>query len=569
MRKQILTALAILILSISSLAQNQLKVEEFEYVALFQQISILCSDGSKYYIDNIIITDKDFIISKYEQTPIKVLYSNTQNYFKSLLGKRVSILDDKGDSSEKKLFKLENGGILNYEILEKGIAVCGEKPHKDLEEFEKRGFDLNNKNSLANYIFLLSMSFERKEEARLLFDLYKKKYEMDYFWHLLQSRVLDVGLDSEEGDYAIERKTECYKKALGMNPKLIDLNYYIAREYSENFSGMITGSVSRNYADINECIKYSQAYIKQEKDMDFPGLYLRLAKAYHLIEDNKKSYDFLMKYFRFKDSDEEFRKEESGIKYVFEVRYRDELKIDEYIINDVMELVKDYSGSSKLKVYRELNGFIKSGEIKFYEPTEQDEIKISEIEKKFHSTSLEYINKVKPRIMPYAYIALVSLILTLSIIIVLQVRKKRKTFLYFLSGVLFLALIGLFMYSKTLSQNIKSHSFGLEKSNAKIVALEEKKKKRRLNKKKAIELARKEAWWIEDAIKKEKGEIIIIGWEAEEKEDDIYLVSFKYDKGDLEGIGWFFEVQISAGLVRSVIGDEGLEKKYGLQRIEK
>jgi hypothetical protein len=68
-----------------------------------------------------------------------------------------------------------------------------------------------------------------------------------------------------------------------------------------------------------------------------------------------------------------------------------------------------------------------------------------------------------------------------------------------------------------------------------------------------------------------KGDLQIFGWEAESfKNDDTYLVTYSYAHVMGDGIihGWAFEVNLSAGAIRYIIGDPELEKKYGWDRLK-
>ena len=65
-----------------------------------------------------------------------------------------------------------------------------------------------------------------------------------------------------------------------------------------------------------------------------------------------------------------------------------------------------------------------------------------------------------------------------------------------------------------------------------------------------------------DELNKIKGDFQVIGWKAKKVDDDTYLVEYTIDRrGAVRG--WPFEVKVSAGIVRYVIGDKELERKYG------
>lgn len=59
-----------------------------------------------------------------------------------------------------------------------------------------------------------------------------------------------------------------------------------------------------------------------------------------------------------------------------------------------------------------------------------------------------------------------------------------------------------------------------------------------------------------------KGDITVTGWRAQKWNDDTYLVTYTYEHLG-QSVGWPFEVKLSQGVVRSVIGDPELETKYG------
>ena len=77
---------------------------------------------------------------------------------------------------------------------------------------------------------------------------------------------------------------------------------------------------------------------------------------------------------------------------------------------------------------------------------------------------------------------------------------------------------------------------------------------------------------VDDAIRMmlqaKKGVLKISGWKAEKKGENIYVVSYIFKDGSGEN-GFFFEVNLRAEIVRSVLGDTALEKQYGLEEIGK
>jgi len=64
-----------------------------------------------------------------------------------------------------------------------------------------------------------------------------------------------------------------------------------------------------------------------------------------------------------------------------------------------------------------------------------------------------------------------------------------------------------------------------------------------------------------------KGSLKIYGWEAQKIDEYTYLVSYTFGEGK-ERVGFFFEVNLLAGIVRKVPGDPELEKKYGISNIK-
>jgi hypothetical protein len=70
-----------------------------------------------------------------------------------------------------------------------------------------------------------------------------------------------------------------------------------------------------------------------------------------------------------------------------------------------------------------------------------------------------------------------------------------------------------------------------------------------------------------------KGDITIIGWRAIWFDADTYLVTYTYNHRTNNIIdnetGWPFEVKVNEGVVRYVLGDPELEKKYGWKILKK
>ncbi len=85
--------------------------------------------------------------------------------------------------------------------------------------------------------------------------------------------------------------------------------------------------------------------------------------------------------------------------------------------------------------------------------------------------------------------------------------------------------------------------------------------------KRAIELAKnsheKE---IRDFLSRQKGSLKVIGWKGKRIENNTYFVSFTYDMGAGE-VGYFYEVILHGKIVRRIIGDTELEKKYGIRDV--
>jgi hypothetical protein len=58
------------------------------------------------------------------------------------------------------------------------------------------------------------------------------------------------------------------------------------------------------------------------------------------------------------------------------------------------------------------------------------------------------------------------------------------------------------------------------------------------------------------------GDLQIIGWQAKKFDETTYVVSYMYQRAGVAR-GWPFEVNVKAGVVRRIVGDPELEKKYG------
>jgi hypothetical protein len=68
---------------------------------------------------------------------------------------------------------------------------------------------------------------------------------------------------------------------------------------------------------------------------------------------------------------------------------------------------------------------------------------------------------------------------------------------------------------------------------------------------------------IKKSLETSKGRLKIYGWKAQKIDDQIYLVEYLLAEGPASNtVGWVFEVNLEAQIVRPVIGDTELEKKY-------
>lgn len=73
---------------------------------------------------------------------------------------------------------------------------------------------------------------------------------------------------------------------------------------------------------------------------------------------------------------------------------------------------------------------------------------------------------------------------------------------------------------------------------------------------------------IKDWLEIKKGTLKIFGWEAKKFNNQKYLVSYTFDEGSGR-VGFFFEVNLVAEIVREISGDPELEKEYGIKEDEK
>jgi hypothetical protein len=68
---------------------------------------------------------------------------------------------------------------------------------------------------------------------------------------------------------------------------------------------------------------------------------------------------------------------------------------------------------------------------------------------------------------------------------------------------------------------------------------------------------------IRDWLQAKKGALKVYGWRARKIDDQIYAVAYSYDEGpSATPEAWLFEVNLVAEIVRPIIGDPELEKKY-------
>ena len=68
---------------------------------------------------------------------------------------------------------------------------------------------------------------------------------------------------------------------------------------------------------------------------------------------------------------------------------------------------------------------------------------------------------------------------------------------------------------------------------------------------------------IKRSLETRKGPLKVYGWKAKKIDDQTYLVGYTYAEGPaLNARGWVFEVNLEAEIVRPVMGDTELEKKY-------
>jgi len=68
---------------------------------------------------------------------------------------------------------------------------------------------------------------------------------------------------------------------------------------------------------------------------------------------------------------------------------------------------------------------------------------------------------------------------------------------------------------------------------------------------------------IKGLLQARKGILKVHGWKTRKIDDQTYVVAHLYDVGPASNTGgWIFEVNLEAQIVRPVLGDAELEKKY-------
>jgi hypothetical protein len=68
---------------------------------------------------------------------------------------------------------------------------------------------------------------------------------------------------------------------------------------------------------------------------------------------------------------------------------------------------------------------------------------------------------------------------------------------------------------------------------------------------------------IHNWLRAKEGTLRVYGWKARKVDNQTYLVGYTFDEGPGTNVGgWVFEVNLEAGIVRKVQGDQELEKKY-------
>ena len=86
----------------------------------------------------------------------------------------------------------------------------------------------------------------------------------------------------------------------------------------------------------------------------------------------------------------------------------------------------------------------------------------------------------------------------------------------------------------------------------------------------AVQLAKEFAPWVDRSMAALTGEMTVVGWKARRIEDGVYLVSstYKTRAGEEGERGWYFEVQVPSGIVRSALNDPELSRRYGLSPLD-
>ncbi len=558
----------------------------FTYDDYSKVLTIKLSDGSSYKVDNLILSTEKYVLSEHEINEAYSLYKDTQNYFKELIGTSVVL-----KKSDQDLFNYElvmkSGKSLAEDLKEHTYAIASESISLSSGSavIEQSNY-FANRSTLANYIVLLGQAPKRKGEIEDALSRYEEEYGRDEAYCLLNGKRLVSELDLDSSNrYLLPKIEEDFLEVLNINPKLNDLYYLVATYYSWPFGKMLRKEIPRDYVAVNKYIKYMNIYFEKEKNVErakYIRELIRLSNAYYLKGEMNKAYEYLTKGIKAREvhgilDKEKYAAEHIG-KEVLEIvslfDFMDEEPFEERVklyrnnLEDIRIICRDMTSRKKTKIFGNILKAIKEGNVEFYEKENKDEIFSREIEEEYLSLRIYEAEKKISTLRVIKYTSLVALLITLAINVLLFVRQRKNRMTIAISLVLAVIFIAISSLGNLLKGNAKKYSGLLNSARQDKKVFDDRMKEEASDKELAIKIAKASALWIDDVIEKMKGDMSIIGWEAEEKGKNIYLVKYTYKNADQQ-MGWWFEVQFPSNIVRRVIGDAELERKYGLTRVDK
>lgn len=529
-------------------------------------------DGSRYAPACVRFMTEEFSFQGYEDqwedTAVAQLMATTNGLLESLIGQEVQLSSRQSDEYyPEALIKLEDGSDVSQTLIAKGVAVLDEEGATAshchfLLETEADALQTSDFVNDAWHALLLHRA-GRYEQADAF--LGRLRYGVDDATRALLAGVFAEHRATGGAPHEYLTAAEHLKLALGERPQNAGVRQHL-------HSVLATGLRSAVDDELPSGREIAAIYFET-----FPISPLAELGGFSFASDPEQ---------------EKVNREAHGWRtrsYALYVRgdyagaARMALKslerVNPLMLHDLKRVRKLADGAPphlRQRTYERLVELVRSGAVKeFYSEFFGDKSKSeAAIEKAMEEDDVELVylrlasESARASRVALLWAAFPVILVGLAFFALLAFPGIRRRMGKMVGGVALVLLVtGFILFLLSARRGAAAEEFGRsrEQIEERLKGLRANLAKARQATERAIELARAFAPEVEGYVSDLKGEIQVVGWEADRRGEGIYLASYTYTPPDeTSNRGWWFEVDVEHELVRRVIGDTALEEKYGL-----